>query len=54
LREVLGFYPVHLLNYVREAEELDIILNKTGSEKQEKYERLARLDLALKYEEKGV
>ena len=29
-------------------------MNKTGKETEEKYERLARLDLALKYEEKPV
>jgi hypothetical protein len=29
-------------------------LNKTGKEKEEKYEKLARLDLALRFEEKPV
>ena len=43
-----------LLNNVRGREELDIILNKTGKENEEKYERLARLDLAIKYQEKPV
>lgn len=43
-----------LLNNVRGRDELEIVLNKTGKETEEKYERLARLDLALKYEEKPV
>lgn len=33
---------------------MDIVLNKTGKEKEEKYEKLARLDLALRFEEKPV
>ncbi len=43
-----------LLNNVRGRDELEIVLNKTGKETEEKYERLARLDLAIKYEEKPV
>ena len=39
---------------MRGRDELEIVLNKTGKEHEEKYERLARLDLALKYEEKPV
>jgi hypothetical protein len=39
---------------VRGRDELEIVLNKTGKETEEKYERLARLDLAIKYEEKPV
>jgi hypothetical protein len=43
-----------LLNNVRGHEELEILLNKTGKETEERYERLARLDLAIKYKEKPV
>lgn len=43
-----------LLNNVRGRDELEIVLNKTGKEAEEKYERLARLDLAIKFEEKPV
>ncbi len=39
---------------MRGRDELEIVLNKTGKETEEKYDRLARLDLALKYEEKEV
>lgn len=39
---------------MRGRDELEIVLNKAGKETEEKYERLARLDLALKYEEKPV
>jgi hypothetical protein len=39
---------------VRGRDELEIILNKTGKENEEKYSRLARLDLALKYQEMPV
>jgi hypothetical protein len=51
LAENLSAYAVKLLNYVRGRDELDIILNKTGKESEEKYETLARLDLAIKYRE---
>lgn len=47
-------YVCKLLNNVRGRDELEIVLNKTGKETEEKYERLARLDLAIKYEEKPV
>ena len=43
-----------LLNIVRGHAELEIVLNKTGKESEEKYSRLARLDLAIKYQEKPV
>jgi len=39
---------------VRGRDELDIVLNKTGKEKDEKYEKLARLDLAIRFKEKPV
>jgi hypothetical protein len=45
---------VKLLNNVRGRDELEIVLNKTGKESEEKYEQLARLDLALKFQEKPV
>ncbi|RNA45048.1 hypothetical protein BpHYR1_034789, partial [Brachionus plicatilis] len=35
-------------------DELEIVLNKTGKEKEEKYEQLARLDLALRFQEKPI
>ena len=54
LRHSLSTYSVKLLNNVRGRDELDIVLNKTGKEKEEKYEQLARLDLALKFQEKPV
>jgi hypothetical protein len=50
----LSTYAVKLLNNVRGHDELEIILDKTGKEADEDYELLARLDLALKYEQKPV
>ncbi len=50
----LSSYVCKLLNNVRGRDELEIVLNKTGKETEEKYERLARLDLAIKYQEKPV
>jgi transient receptor potential cation channel subfamily C member 7 len=52
LAEKLSSYAVKLLNNVRGKEELEIVLNKNGKETEEKYEQLARLDLALNYREK--
>ena len=43
-----------LLNNVRGRDELEIFLNKTGKENEEKYGLLARLDLAIKYREMPV
>jgi hypothetical protein len=54
LAEKLSEYTVKLLNNVRGRDELEIVLNKTGKENEEKYERFARLDLALKYSEMPV
>jgi len=54
LAENLSIYVCKLLNNVRGHEELEILLNKTGKETEERYERLARLDLAIKYKEKHV
>jgi hypothetical protein len=50
----LSNFTVKLLSNVRGRDELEIVLNKTGKETEEKYERLARLDLAIKYQEKPV
>ncbi len=50
----LSAYTCKLLNNVRGRDELEIVLNKTGKETEEKYDRLARLDLAIRYEEKPV
>ena len=43
-----------LLDKVRGHKELDCVLGKTGREVEEKYVLLARLYLAIKYEEKPV
>ena len=54
LRHSLNIYSVKLLNYVRGRDELDIVLNKTGKESKEKYQQLARLDLAVRFQQKHV
>ena len=54
LAENLSEFSVRLLSYVRGRDELEIVLNKTGKENEEKFERLARVDLALKYQEMPV
>ncbi len=54
LAENLSTYVCKLLNNVRGHDELEIVLNKTGKETEEKFQRLARLDLAIKYKEKQV
>ena len=54
LAQNLSKYTVKLLNYTRSRDELEIILNKTGKENEEKFELLARLDLALKFQEMPV
>ena len=51
---MLSEYTVKLLSNVRGRDELEIVLNKVGKESEEKYERLARLDFALKYQEMPV
>ena len=43
-----------LIDNIRGRDELEIILNKTGKEDEEKYERLARIDLAIRFQEKPV
>ena len=50
----LSAFTVKLLNNVRGRDELEIVLNKIGKENEEKYKRLARLDLAIKYKEMPV
>jgi len=47
-------YVCKLLDVVRGRDELEICLNKVGKENEENYKRLARIDLALKYEEMPV
>jgi hypothetical protein len=54
LAKELSEYTRKLMSNVRGRDELEMVLNKTGKETEEKYERLARLDLALKYQEKDV
>lgn len=54
LRHALSMYSVKLLHNVRGRDELEIVLNKIGKEKCEKYELLARLDLAIRFKEKPV
>ena len=51
---MLSNYSVMLLGNVRGRDELEIVLNKTGKETEEKYEQLARLDMAIRYQEKPV
>ncbi|CAF0714386.1 unnamed protein product [Brachionus calyciflorus] len=53
LADKLSEYSVNLVNNVRGRDELDILLNKTGREDEEKYGKLARLGMAIKYEEMG-
>lgn len=48
-------YVVQLLDKVRGHDELEILINKTGRDSDlETYERLARLKLAIQYNEKKV
>lgn len=54
LADQLSAYAVKLLDKVRGHKELDCVLGKTGKETEEKYLLLARLYLAIKYEEKPV
>lgn len=50
----MSAYAVKLLDKVRGHKELDCVLGKTGKETEEKNLLLARLYLAIKYEEKPV
>ncbi|XP_052816254.1 short transient receptor potential channel 7-like isoform X3 [Mya arenaria] len=53
LADQLSLYVVQLLDKVRGHDELEILINKTGRDSdQETYERLARLKLAIQYNEK--
>ncbi len=54
MAEKLSDFTVKLLSYVRGRDELETVLNKTGKENEEKFELLARLDLAIKYQEMPV
>lgn len=49
----LSLFVTRLLDNVRGHEELEIVLNKTGRPYEEKYENLARFDLAIQYQEKA-
>ncbi|CAF4584833.1 unnamed protein product, partial [Rotaria sp. Silwood2] len=49
----LSIFVTRLLDNVRGHEELEIVLNKTGRPNEEKYENLARFDLAILYQEKA-
>ena len=52
LANQLSIFVTRLLDNVRGHEELEIVLNKTGRPNEEKYENLARFDLAIQYQEK--
>lgn len=52
LSQQLSFFVTRLLDNVRGHEELEIVMNKTGQPNEEKYENLARFDLAIQYQEK--
>ena len=52
LVDQLSIFVARLLDNVRGHEELEIVLNKTGRPHEEKYEILARFDLAIQYREK--
>lgn len=54
LAEGLSEYVVRLLSRVRTQEELEIVLNKAGNPRDNKYESLARFKLAIRYNEKKV
>ena len=54
LAEKLSEFTVKLLSNVRGRDELEIVLNKTGKENEEKFQLFARLELALKYQEMPV
>ena len=54
LRHALNSYSVKLLHNVRGIDELEILLNKTGKETEEKYKKLARFDLAIRFQIKPV
>ena len=55
LADQLSVYVVKLLDKIRGHDELQVLLNKTGSNsEQETYELLARLKLAIRYREKKV
>lgn len=55
LADQLSVYVVQLLDKVRGHDELEVLINKTGRDSDlETYERLARLKLAIQYNEKKV
>lgn len=54
LSDSLSEYVVRLLGRVRTQEELELVLNKTGTQRDNKFESLARFKLAIRYNEKKV
>ena len=52
LAKQLSIFVARLLDNVRGHDELEMVLNKTGLPHEEKYEKLARFDLAVHYREK--
>ena len=54
LVEELSKYTFKLLDNVRGRDELEILLNKTGKESEEKFELLGRLNMAVNYEQLAV
>lgn len=52
LSDSLSEYVVRLLGRVRTQEELELVLNKTGTPRDNKFESLARFKLAIRYNEK--
>lgn len=54
IAEDLSCYTYSLLDNIRGKEELEIVLNKSGKDDEEKYYPLARFDLAIRFGEKKV
>ena len=54
LSHKMSEYVCGLLEAVNGRDELDICLNKTGKETEEKYKLLGRMELALQYQEMPV
>ena len=54
MAEDLNCYTFNLLDNIRGKQELEIVLNKSGKDNEEKYYPLARFDLAIRFGEKRV
>ena len=54
MADSLSDFTFKLLDNIRGNDELNVILNKTGTESEEKFHPLARLDLAIRNQEKLV